>query len=53
MKSFLLSVCLLLPAWPQPARFGSVPESYFRGEPLRIGNQTQLLVDDYAVEDRW
>ncbi len=26
---------------------------YFRGEPLRIGNQVQLLVDDYAIEDRW
>ncbi|MCX6620865.1 MAG: hypothetical protein NTY38_07250 [Acidobacteria bacterium] len=26
---------------------------YFRGEPLRIGNQVQLLTDDYAIEDRW
>lgn len=32
---------------------GSLPFSYFRGEPLRIGNQVQLLADDYAVEDRW
>jgi hypothetical protein len=30
-----------------------LPFSYFRGEPLRIGNQTQLLADDYVVEDRW
>ena len=30
-----------------------VPFSYFRGEPLRIGNQIQLLVDDYLIEDRW
>ncbi len=29
------------------------PAGYFRGEPLRIGNQVQLLMDDYAVEDRW
>ena len=53
MKSIVLGVCLLLPAWAQQARFGAVPASYFRGEPLRIGNQIQLLVDDYAVEDRW
>ncbi|MDB6094852.1 MAG: hypothetical protein JWM32_2414 [Verrucomicrobia bacterium] len=36
---------------------GEVPEfpipSYFRGEPLHIGNQVQLLIDDYIVEDRW
>lgn len=30
-----------------------MPPGYVRGEPLRIGNQIQLLVDDYAVEDRW
>ena len=30
-----------------------VPLSYFRGRPLRIGNQIQLLADDYIVEDRW
>ena len=30
-----------------------IPFSYFRGEPLRIGNQIQLLVDDYLIEDRW
>jgi hypothetical protein len=53
MKSIVLGVCLLLPAWAQQARFGAVPASYFRGEPLRIANQIQLLVDDYAVEDRW
>src|SRR5215813_169978 len=33
--------------------FGDLPFSYFRGEPLRIGNQIQLLADDYIVEDRW
>ena len=27
--------------------------SYFQGEPLRIGNQVQFLLDDYLVEDRW
>lgn len=27
--------------------------SYFTGEPLRIGNDTQLLIDDTIVEDRW
>ena len=26
-------------------------ERYFAGEPLRIGNRVQLLLDDYAVED--
>ena len=30
-----------------------VPFSYFRDRPLRIGNQIQLLADDYIVEDRW
>jgi hypothetical protein len=29
------------------------PPSYHRGEPMRIGNEVQLLVDDYAVEDRF
>jgi hypothetical protein len=33
---------------------GPVPYSYFaQDEPLRIGNDVQLLVDDYIVEDRW
>ena len=27
--------------------------SYWRGEPLHIGNQVQLLADDFIVEDRW
>ena len=31
----------------------SVPMSYFQGEPLKIGNETQLLIDDHIVEDRW
>src|SRR5664279_377992 len=32
---------------------GAVPRSYIRGAPLRVGNEIQLLLDDYAVEDRW
>ncbi|MGD1101341.1 MAG: hypothetical protein ABSA59_04680 [Terriglobia bacterium] len=36
---------------PQDSRL--LPSSYWRGEPLRIGNQVQLLADDYIVEDRW
>lgn len=28
-------------------------EKYYEGEPLRIGNETQLLLDDAIVEDRW
>jgi len=31
----------------------TVPMSYFQGEPLKIGNETQLLIDDNIVEDRW
>ena len=27
--------------------------SYIEGKPLRIGNEVQLLLDDYMVEDRW
>ena len=30
-----------------------LPFSYLRGEPLRIGNTIQFLMDDYMVEDRW
>ncbi|MCX6621693.1 MAG: hypothetical protein NTY38_11585 [Acidobacteria bacterium] len=30
-----------------------IPQSYYRGEPLRIGNQPQFVFDDYIVEDRW
>ena len=29
------------------------PNDYIRGEPLRFGDQVQLLMDDHAVEDRW
>ncbi len=36
-----------------PATHEATPPAYWRGEPLHIGNQTQLLVDDYIVEDRW
>ncbi|MCX6623120.1 MAG: hypothetical protein NTY38_19045 [Acidobacteria bacterium] len=32
---------------------GSVPFSYINGQPLRIGNQFQFLLDEYVVEDRW
>jgi len=28
-------------------------KSYFTGRPLRVGTGTQLLIDDYLVEDRW
>jgi predicted GH43/DUF377 family glycosyl hydrolase len=45
---------LLLPASGRSqAENGNLPFSYFRGEPLRIGNEVQLLADDYVVEDRW
>lgn len=27
--------------------------SYYHGEPLRIGNATQLFIDDGMIEDRW
>ena len=32
---------------------GPLPFSYLRGEPMRIGNEIQFLMDDYMVEDRW
>jgi len=32
---------------------GAAIAPYFRGEPLRIGNEVQLLADDYVIEDRW
>lgn len=51
------SVTLLLAAvlWGHlTARSERLPEpDYFRGDALRIGNQVQLLADDYIVEDRW
>lgn len=28
-------------------------DDYYRGEPLRIGSATQLLVNDTVIEDRW
>jgi len=28
-------------------------DSYYRGEPLRIGEELQLLIDDTIIEDRW
>ena len=32
---------------------GSLPFSYIKGSPLKIGNQFQFLMDEYMVEDRW
>jgi hypothetical protein len=55
-RQFLGTACapLLRAQETQPARDrGVVPFGYFRGEPLRIGNQVQFLVDDYVIEDRW
>src|SRR5690348_17285593 len=31
----------------------SLPLSYFHNQPMHIGNQIQLVADDYMVEDRW
>ncbi len=28
-------------------------DTYFQGQPRQIGNETQLLVDDHVIEDRW
>src|ERR1700730_13829323 len=36
-----------------PRDGGPLPFSYLRGEPMRIGNEIQFLMDDYMVEDRW
>ena len=55
-RQFLGAACvpMLRAQETQPDRDrGVVPFGYFRGEPLRIGNQVQLLVDDYVIEDRW
>ena len=30
-----------------------IPMSYFQGKPLEIGEHSQLLIDDYIIEDRW
>jgi hypothetical protein len=46
MRRFLWFLMIPLCCLPQPS-------TYFRGEPLRIGGQVQLLMDDYIVEDRW
>ena len=35
---------------PPERDHGVVPFGYFRGKPLRIGNEAQLLADDYVVE---
>ena len=54
-RQFLLTAAgLSLPAVAHgQITTGAVPASYFRGEPLRIGNQFQYLMDEYLVEDRW
>jgi len=51
-RRFLLTAAGASLAPAQETR-GPVPPSYFRGEPLRIGNTFQFLLDDYLVEDRW
>jgi len=28
-------------------------KDYFKGNPLHIGTETQLLIDDTIIEDRW
>jgi len=28
-------------------------QPYYRGEPIKIGEETQLLIDDTIIEDRW
>ena len=28
-------------------------DTYFQGEPMRIGNTPQFLFDEHMVEDRW
>ncbi len=55
-RQFLGAACApLLMGQSAPAERdrGAVPFGYFRGEPLRIGNEIQFLADDYVVEDRW
>jgi hypothetical protein len=36
-----------------PDPIGSWRENYYKGEPMKIGNQTQFLFDDYIVEDKY
>ncbi len=53
-RQFLIGAAAGAPcAAPAQHITGSVPASYFRNEPMRIGNQFQFLLDDYVVEDRW
>ena len=35
------------------AQTSSWQEKYYAGEPMKIGNETQFLFDDYIVEDRY
>src|SRR5687767_2002956 len=34
-------------------RYSAMLNSYVAGEPLRIGNDVQLFIDDTMIEDRW
>lgn len=50
--------CVAFLLWPRAMKHhaaiaADLPVSYFHGEPLHIGNEIQLLLDDYVVEDRW
>jgi len=47
----LLGTAQVSPAAEYPGPLPTWRESYFAGDPLRIGNRVQLLIDDYAVED--
>ncbi len=51
-RAFLAAACAT-PLLGQERDKGVIPHSYFRGEPMRIGNEVQILADDYIVEDRW
>lgn len=55
MRSFFLTLlftCSVLFVYGQKED-SSWRESYFSGEPLRIGNRTQFLFDDFIVEDKY
>ncbi|MCC6698147.1 MAG: hypothetical protein IT365_21170 [Candidatus Hydrogenedentes bacterium] len=50
----ILSTCLVCAQTQEKsAPASSWRESYFAGEPLRIGNGAQFLFDDYVVEDKY
>ena len=55
---YITSVAFFICFWPIINCFGQTydntrSESYFAGEPLRIGNRWQLLLDETVVEDRF